>query len=154
MERDAQRMQDTMRREQMQREAQRLEDTMRREQEQRRAQHMQYEMARVQAREQQDHRQRIVQLEAQRIQNETRHLQTEKLLLREKRMNVCHRKLNSLEGSKRLKQMLFTGKQEERDRLEAAAYDQACAAEMLPELHRRLLKLLHKHKLSCCTSTS
>src|SRR5882762_8105608 len=75
MRKDAQRIENEMRREQAERDAQHLEDTMRREQEQRRAQHMQYEMARVQAREQQDHQQRIVQLEAQRIQNETRHLQ-------------------------------------------------------------------------------
>ena len=72
---------------------------------------------------------------------------TEKLLLREKRMNVCHRKLNGFEGSKRLKQVLFTGNRRREIVWKQLHMIKHVQLRMLPELLRRLQKLLQKHKL-------
>jgi len=114
---------------------------------------MQYEMARVQAREQQDHQQRIVQLEAQRIQNEQDIFKTEKLLLRERDEHLSQ-EAEQFRRQQEAQADAVHRKQEERDHLEAAAYDQARAAENAARiaqeaaelLLRYRLRLMHKHR--------
>jgi hypothetical protein len=76
---EAQRVQDEIRRVQArvemvhrERDAQHLQNELRREHEETHAQRMQYEMRQAQIREQEEHQQRIQQLEAYRIQNEIR----------------------------------------------------------------------------------
>src|ERR1700677_4680235 len=71
----------------------------------------------------------------------------ERRLLKERRICTCHSRLNSFEGSKKLKQMLFIGSRKREIVQKLLHMIKYVLLKMLPELHRRLQRLLLKHKL-------
>jgi hypothetical protein len=129
VERESQRVEDEMRHAHVGAEAQRLQDTMRREQQERAAQHMQHEMERAQARESQDHQQRIAQLEAQQRQNEIRRFENREAAINREEDEHLSQDAELFRRQQEAQADAIRREQQERDRLEAIAYDQARAAE-------------------------
>jgi hypothetical protein len=117
-----------------QRAAQHLLDEMRREQEQRAevdraAQHMQDEIRRVQAMKAQEHQQTVAQLEALHLQNETRREADREAAAEREEDEQLSQQAERFRREQETQTDVVRREQEERDRLEAIAIDQARAAE-------------------------
>ena len=131
-EREIQHLQDEMRRERnmhQAKQAQHVQYAMRREQQNRDAEQVLNEMRGRQAAEEQEHHQSIMQLEAQRIQNETRRANNREAAL-EREDDLClSQHVEQFRREQESQADAIHRAQEERDRLEAVAYDQVRAAE-------------------------
>src|SRR5882762_4710268 len=71
----------------------------------------------------------------------------DELLLKECRMSFKHSKQSSFKGSKRHKHKLFTCNRKSKHVLKLQHMIRHVLLKTLPELLRRLQRLLHKHKL-------
>jgi len=122
-------IQDQMRREQEKRYAQQMQDQMRREQEDRSAQQMQNEMRRIQVMEQMTHQQGVIQLEEQRMQNETRRANNRGAAAEREENELLSQRAEQFRREQEAQADVIRREQEERDREDAIRHDQARVAE-------------------------